>query len=148
MKIIYFRSGQTFLHELLFTIFKGIVQFAHWLPNDMRKIYYGNQWGPSTVWLPTFFKISSFVFSGREKFIQVWKDLKEILTWFYYFFFVNNSSKDVTFLCCELCANIKQTNQASGKQTRSALQRKTRLANKQKAICKNNGKFERKCSGI
>jgi len=105
MKIIYFRSGQTFLHELLFTIFKGIVQFAHWLPNDMRKIYYGNQWGPSTVWLPTFFKISSFVFSGREKFIQVWKDLKEILTWFYYFFFVNNSSKDVTFLCCELCAN-------------------------------------------
>jgi len=33
-------------------------------------------------------------------------------------------------------------------QTRSALERKSRLANKQKAICKNKGQFERKCSGV
>jgi len=28
--------------------------------------YYGSQWGPSTVWLPTFFKIYYFV-CVREK---------------------------------------------------------------------------------
>ncbi len=28
--------------------------------------YYGSQWLPATVWLPTFFKISSFVFNRRE----------------------------------------------------------------------------------
>jgi len=31
--------------------------------------YYGSQWCPSTVWLPIFYKISSFVFSRRNKFI-------------------------------------------------------------------------------
>jgi len=30
-----------------------------------------SQWGTSTIWLLTFFKILSFVFSRREKFIQV-----------------------------------------------------------------------------
>jgi len=34
------------------------------------------------------------------------------------------------------------------KQTRSALQRKVQLAIKQKAICKNKGQFEQKCSGV
>ncbi len=29
--------------------------------------YYQSQWGPATVWLPTFFKISYFVFSTRIK---------------------------------------------------------------------------------
>jgi len=27
----------------------------------MNKKYYGSQWGPKTVWLPTFFKTSYFV---------------------------------------------------------------------------------------
>jgi len=27
----------------------------------------GSQWGPSTVWLPIFFRISYFVFSRRKK---------------------------------------------------------------------------------
>jgi len=36
--------------------------------------YYGSQWGP-TVWLTIFFKISSFVFSRRKKFIQHWNKL-------------------------------------------------------------------------
>jgi len=35
------------------------------------KKYYGSQWGPLTVWLQTFFKMSFFVFSRRKKFIQV-----------------------------------------------------------------------------
>ncbi len=38
-----------------------------------KKKYYGSQWESSTVCLPTFCKISSFVFSRRKKFIQVWK---------------------------------------------------------------------------
>jgi len=44
-------------------------------PNDFHNMekknikYYGSQWGLSTVWLPTFFKIS-------KKFIQVWKNLR------------------------------------------------------------------------
>ncbi len=33
---------------------------------------YGSQWCPKTAWLQTFFKISSFVFSRTNKFIQVW----------------------------------------------------------------------------
>jgi len=41
-------------------------------PIDFHCIFfsYGSQWGPSTVWLLTFFKISSFVFSNRKKYIQ------------------------------------------------------------------------------
>jgi len=38
--------------------------------------YYGSQWGPSTLWLPIFFKISSFVFSRRKKFKKVWNNLR------------------------------------------------------------------------
>jgi len=33
------------------------------------KKYYRSQWMPSTVWLPTFFKIYSFVFNRGEKLI-------------------------------------------------------------------------------
>jgi len=32
--------------------------------------------GPSTVWLPTVFKISYFVFSRRKKFILIWNNLR------------------------------------------------------------------------
>jgi len=31
-----------------------------------KKKYYGSHWGPLTVWLPTFFKIPSFVLSRRQ----------------------------------------------------------------------------------
>ncbi len=37
--------------------------------------YYGSQWCPKTVWLQTFFKISSFVFGRTKKVIQVWNYL-------------------------------------------------------------------------
>jgi len=33
--------------------------------------YYGSQWGPTTVWLPTFFKMSDFLFNRTKKQIQV-----------------------------------------------------------------------------
>jgi len=38
--------------------------------------YYWSRWGLSTVWLPLFFKISSFLFSRRKKFMQVWNNLR------------------------------------------------------------------------
>uniref|UniRef100_A0A671PD81 G-protein coupled receptors family 2 profile 2 domain-containing protein n=1 Tax=Sinocyclocheilus anshuiensis TaxID=1608454 RepID=A0A671PD81_9TELE len=33
--------------------------------------FYLSYWGPATVWIPIFLKMSSFVFSRRKKFIQV-----------------------------------------------------------------------------
>jgi len=46
----------------------------HWLPQYGEKNN-GSQWGP-TVWLPIFFKISSFVIHRRKKCIQVWNNLR------------------------------------------------------------------------
>jgi len=42
---------------------------------DQTSIALKSQWGPSTVWLATFFKIP-FVFSRGKKFMQVWNNLK------------------------------------------------------------------------
>jgi len=52
--------------DILKNVGNQTVNGPHW-----GKKYYGSQWGPLTVWLPTFFKILSFVFSKRKKFIQV-----------------------------------------------------------------------------
>jgi len=49
--------------------------------------YYVSQSVQLTVWLPTFFKISSFVFSRRKKFIQVWNNLR--IWWQNFHFEVN-----------------------------------------------------------
>jgi len=38
--------------------------------------YNGSQWGQTTVWFQSFFKISSFVFSRRKKLILVCYNLK------------------------------------------------------------------------
>ncbi len=43
--------------------------------------YYGSQWIPSTVWLLTFFKMSSFVLKIRNKPMQVWNNLKVSKEW-------------------------------------------------------------------
>jgi len=42
----------------------------------LTKKYCGSQWGPLTAWFPTFFKISSFVFSRRKTLVQVWNNLR------------------------------------------------------------------------
>jgi len=55
-------------------LFKGLVH-----PNYIYRhthTHYGSQWDPSTVWLPIFFKISSFLFNGRKKLIQGWINLR------------------------------------------------------------------------
>jgi len=44
--------------------------------NQLFFLPYGSQRGQSTVWLPMFIKISSFLFSKRKKFIQVWINLR------------------------------------------------------------------------
>jgi len=59
---------------------KGIHFEECWQPSIWWTLYYfysyyGSQWGPSTVWLPTFFKMYSFVFGRRKKFIQDWNNL-------------------------------------------------------------------------
>lgn len=45
------------------------------LLNAMIK-YYGNQWEPETVWLPTLLVISSVVFCRRKKLIELWNNLR------------------------------------------------------------------------
>ncbi len=42
---------------------------------------YGSLWEPSTVWLPLFLKISSFVFNRIKKLIQVWNNLRVSKWW-------------------------------------------------------------------
>ncbi len=37
-----------------------------WSPLTSINKYYGSQWGPSPVWLPAFFKISSFMFNIKS----------------------------------------------------------------------------------
>ncbi len=41
----------------------------------------GSQWLPATVWLQTFFKISSFLFNEGKKLIQVWNNLRVNKWW-------------------------------------------------------------------
>ncbi len=57
--------------------------------------YYGSQWCPKTVWLQTFFKISSFVFGRTKKLIQVWNYMKASKWWQNFHFWVNYRFKGV-----------------------------------------------------
>jgi len=59
----------------LFEFLKAPVTSIVW--RRRKKKYYASQWGPSTVWLETFFKISYFLFTRKMKFIQGWNNLRE-----------------------------------------------------------------------
>ncbi len=48
------------------------------LTSIVRKEMLWKSMRPSTVWLPAFFRISSFMFIMREKLIQVWNDRRVI----------------------------------------------------------------------
>ncbi len=52
--------------------------------------YYGSQWCPKTDWLPSFFKIYSFVFGRTNTFIQAWKYLRVSKWWQNFHFEVNH----------------------------------------------------------
>ncbi len=47
----------------------------------VTKNYYRSQWGPSTVWLHSFFKISSSMFNRIKKFTDVWNILRVSKWW-------------------------------------------------------------------
>jgi len=59
----------------LFKFWPLLVINFHLLPLHFSP--YGSHWDTSTAWLPTYFKIYSFVFSRRKRFIQVWKTNKQ-----------------------------------------------------------------------
>ncbi len=57
--------------------------------HSRKKKYYGSQWCPRTALFPTFFRISSFVFSRTKKFIQVWNNLRVSKRWQNFYFWVS-----------------------------------------------------------
>ncbi len=63
------------------------------LTSTVGKKNYGSQWCPRTALFPTFFRISSFVFSRTKTLIQVWKYLI-VSKWQNYHFWVDYPFKD------------------------------------------------------
>ncbi len=62
---------------------------------DFHSIFFffschGSQCCPKTVWLQTFFKISSFVFSRTKTFIQVWNYLRVSKLWHNFHLWLNH----------------------------------------------------------
>ncbi len=62
------------------------------------KKYYGSQWGPATIWLPVFFKISYFMFhSGKKLFVlfsfYVW--ITWVITNIWWKFHVNRTFRNI-----------------------------------------------------
>ncbi len=60
-----------------------------------KKKYYGSQWCPRTALFPTFFRISSFVFSRTKTFVQIWNYLR-VSKWQNFHFWVNYPFKTFT----------------------------------------------------
>ncbi len=57
--------------------------------NRTKIKYYGSQWCPRTALFPTFFRISSFVFSRTKTFTQVWNYTRVSQWWQNFHFWVN-----------------------------------------------------------
>ncbi len=73
-----------FWRKFVTRLFWGTIDFYD-------KKYYGSQWCPRTALFPTFFRISSFVFSRTKTFIQVWNYLRVSKWWQNFHFWVNYS---------------------------------------------------------
>ncbi len=58
----------------------------------------GNKWCPKTIWLQTFLKIHSFVFTRTNKFIQVWNYFRVSKWWQNFHFWVNYPFKRVLLI--------------------------------------------------
>ncbi len=78
-------------------LFWGTIDF-----HSRKKKYYGSQWCPRTALFPSFFRISSFVFSRTKTFIQVWNYLR-VSKWQKFHFWVNYPFKGL------LTQNISNT---------------------------------------
>ncbi len=76
--IVHPKNGNFFLllnthkRRIFEKLFNQTVAGCYWLHS-----IFGSQWLPTNVWLPTFFKISSFVLNGRKKLMRVrkWQNL-------------------------------------------------------------------------
>ncbi len=64
------------IHAILKKVENQTVAGQQWLAYYYFS-FYQSQCGPATVWIPTFFKISYFVFSTRKKWIQVWNNMSQ-----------------------------------------------------------------------
>ncbi len=80
-------KGWYFWRKFLIRLFWGTIDF-----HSKKRKYCGSQWCPKTARCPTFFRISSFMFSRTNTFIQVWKYLR-MSKWQNFHFGVNNKRK-------------------------------------------------------
>ncbi len=87
-----------FWRKFVTRLFWGTIDF-----HIRNKKYYGSQWCPRTALFPTFFRISSFVFSRTKTFIQVWNYLRVSKLWQNFHFWVNYPFKGL------LTQNISNT---------------------------------------
>ncbi len=60
-----------FWRKFVIRLFWGTIDFT-----SRKNKYCGSQWCPRTSLFPSFFRISSFVFSRTNTFMQVWKYLR------------------------------------------------------------------------
>ncbi len=81
-----------FWRKFVTRLFWGTIDF-----HSRKNKYYGSQWCPRTALFPTFFRISSFVFSRTKTFIQIWDYLRVIKWWQNFYFWVNYPFKLLRF---------------------------------------------------
>ncbi len=87
-------KGRFFWRKFVIRLFWGTIDF-----HSRKKNYYGSQWCPRTALFPTFFRISSFVFSRTKKFIKVWNYLRMSKWWQNFHFWVNYPFKSLGYIC-------------------------------------------------
>ncbi len=95
--------------------------------HSRKKKYYGSQWCPRTALFPTFFRISSFVFSRTKTFIQVWNYLRVSKWWQNFHFWVNYPFKRNTVQCISpiKCANLHTLTEIKSKQAELFMTRRS-----------------------
>jgi len=114
-KLLYFWSNKSLFNGTITQIiyFEDNVQPNNWCTPLTSTVWSGekynrSQWGPTTVWLPTFFKISSFAFNRRQKFIQVWSNLRLSKWWQRFHFWVNFKNVPPIYTIQENISNFAQ----------------------------------------
>ncbi len=73
-----------FWRKFVTRLFWGTIDF-----HSRKKKYYGSQWCPRTALFPTFFRISSFVFSRTRHSYRTWNYLRVSNWWQNFHFWVN-----------------------------------------------------------
>ncbi len=86
MSLFCWTQRKIFWRKFVIRLFWGTIDFHS---RKKNKKHYGSQWCPRTALFPTFFRISSFVFSRTKTFIQVWNYLRVSKWWQNFHFWVN-----------------------------------------------------------